>query len=428
MGGTALGQRHSVVLANIFMSYMLERFFRDQPAWKAHLPLFKRFLDDIVLWWHGSYELYVSFVACLNTWSSLKGYKVQFKISGFGGPLDFLDLQIYKNSIGEWHTRLFCKATDIHAYVLPTSCHPPAICKAIPKSIAIRIFRACCEIRWFTYFWTRFRDIYFTRRGYQPELINKVFRLVRRLNRADILKPKGPRNNQSDRVNFVIPYGSNTKKINQVLKDMAAMSQARHLYKTSAVKYPQRPCFRVGKNLKARLVRASVVARERKPHGCFRCNDVDCPLDHLMSESTVVKSASPEVFNIRQHLTCNTKNVVYSVRCTQCNVFGVGECEDPKERLVKYIQAARSTRPLRRTRTEKHFADSFHTPADLEFTLIDSIPSTMNATPACIPAERVRLEELWINKLNAQLNKKRQVHFSFTGQGYARHEAGDDDD
>ena len=46
-GGTAMGQKHSVVSANIFMSRFFEAFSRANLSWKAYIAFFKPFLDAL---------------------------------------------------------------------------------------------------------------------------------------------------------------------------------------------------------------------------------------------------------------------------------------------------------------------------------------------------------------------------------------------
>ena len=139
-----------------------------------------------------------------------------------------------------------------------------------------------------------------------------------------------------------------------------------------------------------------------------------------MIESTVVKDAtSPEYFNIRQHLTCNSRNVIYRVRCKTCDIFGIGECEFPRQRLMDYVRAASTDNSMPTAVLEKHFADSLHSIADLEFMLLEHIPDSIGVDKSCLQTERVRLEELWMNKLHAHINVKRQSHASFTGYHYS---------
>ena len=54
-------------------------------------------------------------MAALNAWSLRTGWDVQFKVSGFGAPLTFLDVELYWRRA--WHSRVYYKPTDVHAYI-----------------------------------------------------------------------------------------------------------------------------------------------------------------------------------------------------------------------------------------------------------------------------------------------------------------------
>ena len=77
---------------------------------------------------------------------------------------------------------------------------------------------------------------------------------------------------------------------------------------------------------------------------------------------------------------------------------------------------------------EKHFYyEPEHSPADLEFTFVDALSNPSTLTEACLNGMRVRYEEIWMAKLRASLNVKRQARFSFTGYSRARDPAALDD-
>ena len=148
-----------------------------------------------------------------------------------------------------------------------------------------------------------------------------------------------------------------------------------------------------------------------------------------MEEASVLQTYGERPdFRIRQHINCQSRHVVYVVSCLRCRAQGVGETGWPAVRLQEYMRAANSINPAPfRCSIEKHFADVNHTLADLQFTLVDKLATPANVDEATLHARLVRLEELWINKVGASLNKKCCTHFSFTGYFNARaeHSIGD---
>ena len=100
---------------------------------------------------------------------------MQFEIVQFAGHVSFLDLEVYRNLAGEWHTRLFFKTTDVHAYLLPQSAHPEHMIRNIPKSVAKRARRACSETAVYREMKQVFIGGFFRKRHYETKLVKSAF-------------------------------------------------------------------------------------------------------------------------------------------------------------------------------------------------------------------------------------------------------------
>ena len=61
-----------------------------------------------------------------------------------------------------------------------------------------------------------------------------------------------------------------------------------------------------------------------------------------------------------------------------------------------------------------------HETTDLNITLVDGLPPSLPIREAVKPAIRLRMESLWIDRLQAELNTKRQWRSSFPGGAAAR--------
>ena len=138
-----MGSSMSVVAANCFMSRFLEQFFRDHPSWSNLIPMLGRLLDDIMGFWSGSRSQFETFLTGLNAWSNAKGWNVVFEESGYGAPLDFLDVTLYYHR--GWHTKVYSKPTDVHAYLPYNSAHAKHIVRNIPRIVAVRLRKICSE-------------------------------------------------------------------------------------------------------------------------------------------------------------------------------------------------------------------------------------------------------------------------------------------
>ena len=53
--------------------------------------------------------------------------------------------------------------------------------------------------------------------------------------------------------------------------------------------------------------------------------------DHFTSLST------GQSYKIRQSINCQSKNVIYVVKCIKCNLQGVGHSEKVSERILNYF-------------------------------------------------------------------------------------------
>ena len=82
------------------------------------------------------------------------------------------------------------KASDSHAYLMPTSCHPAHICKNIPKGVMKRIKRNCsnvtdCESMYSDY------SQYLYSRGYSEDIVGYAISQARETPREDLLGISG---------------------------------------------------------------------------------------------------------------------------------------------------------------------------------------------------------------------------------------------
>ena len=157
----------------------------------------------------------------------------------------------------------------------------------------------------------------------------------------------------------------------------------------------------------------------KKSCGCTKCGRNGCPLcENILESDTIYSTVSARPFRVRAPVTCNTKNVCYVVSCNVCGVQGVGEGHDPRQRYKTYVQAASRNEiggQHAQCAIHRHFMDSRHDVSSFEFQIVDALPGRLFCKPTLIPALRKRMECRWIRRLQAQLNVKRFIHYSFTG-------------
>ena len=142
-----------------------------------------------------------------NQWSTNSGRIVQFKVASFGLNAQFLDVEVYKNAAEQFHSRIFYKQTDVHAFLSPSSSHPPEIIKRIPKGVFLRLRRICSETLEFEKAANKF-FVFFARRGYKDCDVMHAYRTVLALSRQAALKRREKKELPEGVVPLVFPYHS----------------------------------------------------------------------------------------------------------------------------------------------------------------------------------------------------------------------------
>ena len=106
-----------------------------------------------------------------------------------------------------------------------------------------------------------------------------------------------------------------------------------------------------------------------------------------------------------------------------CGLQGVGECASLRERIPRYIKALtdKTKDPASfKTSIERHFATDHSSVDDVHLCIVDGVGVAARRKPYIVPTLRKRLENRWIHRLDAQLNRNRYLGHSFSGHSSAR--------
>ena len=132
--------------------------------------LWKRFIDDVLMFFRGTTEECESLVVWLN---SLMPGVVKFKFEFSYQKIEFLDLEIFLKD-GRRNTNLFVKPTNKQLYLDFASNHPTHCKEGIPYSQALRVVERCAT--------PKDRDFHLTQlqlkleeRGYPSENVKSQF-------------------------------------------------------------------------------------------------------------------------------------------------------------------------------------------------------------------------------------------------------------
>jgi hypothetical protein len=318
--GTAMGTPMAPSYANIFMG-KVESQILDQYEKETGLrpKYWYRFLDDIIfLWTHGDEKLQ-HFLDFMQEFSKTEKMATNLKFTfEMGKEVSFLDVKVRVDELG-LKTDLFSKPTDAHLYLRSDSCHPSSCKKGLVKGELIRIRRICSSDSDFFKQAETMRT-HFLKRGFNNDYVNKAIKEVKEMPRDSLLEYKEKQKNQ--RIPFVLPYHPRMRGVSQILrKHFTSLTSSERLRKTFLE--PPMVAYRRLPSLQDILVHTGT-SKKKSTETNHRCKDKRCKTCPNMMEGNTC------TINGKSHDTihggsCSTTNVVYGLRCKQCNVWYVGE-------------------------------------------------------------------------------------------------------
>jgi len=175
--GTTMGTKMALSYANIFMGYLTKT--------AAHVSSSKAAYVAALYWrhWHTMAPW-----SQRSTWILRQVYAFHKTIT-FTREISnenhvFLDTK-FRIEGSQLVKDLYLKTTDIHQYLLQTSCHPRHCCKNIPYSLALRIRRICSQEADYERR-THQLSSHLCRRGYKSEYVDKAITKASSIQRHEL--------------------------------------------------------------------------------------------------------------------------------------------------------------------------------------------------------------------------------------------------
>ena len=335
--GTCMGTRVSPSYANLFMAVLENKMIDNCPAHlKEFIYLWRRFIDDILIFWSGSWQQFLEFFNYLNQFHNTIKFDDPCH-NPTENSCNFLDLKI---SIvdGIIHTDLFRKPTDKPRALLPSSAHPNHISTNIIYGAAFRLLRICDSENIFETRLSELKNNFLIPRNYNSKLIESQFKKVRELpgnnysDRRKLALAKTQKGLKTDRVIGVFNFNPLLPKISSVInKHFRSMVNENPELKEV---FPQPPmaALRQGPNLRKLLCKSKLPKISRNPKrsthrnsagwkrcsasGSRACNQ--CPYTPV-SASSITSHVTGYTHHITTPINCNTERVIYAWKCTKCN-------------------------------------------------------------------------------------------------------------
>ena len=384
--GTAMGTRVAPTFANIFMA-KLEKLMQDScPSHiRKHIFAWKRYIDDILIIFTGSYEEFDDLMRHLNSVHKTIKFeepnhdrqenacnfldiKVAIKESSSRCNLDALNNHINTvhvhsklNSIrctefpsivieNEHHqhvnsntkivTDLYRKETEKPRALLPSSCHPAHITKNTIYGLAFRLLRICSSESSFKYRLQELKKEYLIPRGYKDAIIEQQFAKVTNIEGQDYehkrkaaLIRKEKSGNTDDRVIAVLDYNPHLPNANHILtKHHRSMIDKNNEIKED-FNLPPMVAFRQPLNLRRILCKSKlpvIVKRvQRHENSGWRPCGNNCPICPFTLPKTSILhgQASNYKHEITDKLSCDSERCIYYWKCDKRNCKEYPRCE-----------------------------------------------------------------------------------------------------
>lgn len=321
--GTAMGSTMAPNYASLYVGSFEHDFVfnRSHNDFFHHIGLWRRYIDDIFILWSGTPNELFDFVNFLNVSSN----HLKFTVNYDDQQINFLDILIKKEQ-DKLSTDLYRKPTDRNTLLHGKSFHPTNLKKSLPISQLSRVRRICSSEDSYAKhsddMVKRFRD-----REYQEDWVQNAVERFKNVNQKDCLEMRRT-NSDSHRPICAIqfsPLGNSFKEIVQ---------QHWHILKSdpnlkTVFNDPPRIVYKRAPNLRDQIVRADLPPEQPShflsniPPGNYKCGS--CAQCNFTSKCHYFNHPhSGKKIDIKGTITCNSKNVIYMIKCP-CGLAYIGK-------------------------------------------------------------------------------------------------------
>ena len=308
-----MGSPMAPAYSNLFMSYLWENKIAPNlpisPIW------LRRYMDDIITILTDD-DAHVPLEPYLNSCHP----RVKFTVSTPSQSVPFLDTltQITDNKI---HTDLYTKPTDSHRYISPKSNHPPHTFESIIYGQTLRLRRICSTTETFN---KRASELasHLLKSGYKKKSIAPIMTKVHSLDRKTLLT-KTPASTNQNRTPFINTFCPQAPNLHQFHLEHKHILEASETMKRLA---PDPPLIAYRRTPNLGNLLFNTKPPRTQPPGTHKCTDKRCKLNkHLITGTEITSTHTHNKHTITDHISCNTKQVIYVITCLKCKIQYTGQ-------------------------------------------------------------------------------------------------------
>lgn len=350
LSGTAMGKSFAPPYACLTMGYLEEtvlfpkiREIFDPNTANLIIDFFRRYIDDGIIVLPPSVPV-ETFLRILNNMHP----SIQFTMSTpepheIDGVLymrtNFLSVQVLQE--GKYiKFDVYYKETNAHDYLSYDSHHPEHTRNNIPYVLAKRIIVISSEERWVDRNLSDLKQFLLSRK-YPKEVIERGIQNAR-------LQGPAPPPSHTRVVPLITPFLGNLDSANIVhtTRDLITSSSNERL-KNAFKDAKLVQCHTQTPNLLQTISSSRFSFSDPpkgKSRGIFRCNGSKCEICsfNYIQECNSFLTSNGTIWNVKCHITCNSLNVIYFLKCNFCHaVTKLGKTDDLRKRTNNHRSGCR---------------------------------------------------------------------------------------
>ena len=359
--GTAMGAKMAPPYANLSIGYLEEtKLYTELPQHFEASTVellsrwFLRYIDDGFILWPKGIEI-DNFMHLLNNLDPSIQFTLERSTKYITNghhyqELAFLDVLVIVKNYRTFTTDIHYKETNSHFYLDYHSHHPQHMKDNIPYGLAKKII---CFVPDYDRVEFRLQQLktWLINRNYPIQIIEKKIFNARLEGAAP---PPEPKNDIKNKLIFTTTYTNNFSHQNTIHQ----INGLFHLPRTERIKKVFSNCttmlaYKQPKNLIRHITKASFesptnTTHEQPKNGLFRCTRSNCKLCKIyIQECTSFTTHNDTEWQIKSHINCKSKNVIYYLKCVWCDdqqhpTTYTGKTFDLRERMNNHISACRN--------------------------------------------------------------------------------------
>ena len=318
---------------------------------------------------------------------------------------------------------MYVKPTNPLSYLLPISNHPDFIFDNIPKSLFIRIRRICSNYSDFL-FHSRKLCINLIKRGYDPNKVFRLCKIVSNYNRDNLIRYKEKQNLFSINLkkNFLLSskYDFNYPFFKKDSIDSFNNSTLSSNFKDKKLSITNS----INNNIFSLLIHDFKINTSKKFFS-KKCNLPNCNTCLFTFDTYFLKLTNNFILPIKSNSNCISSNIVYIIKCNLCNCYYIGESsKTAKIRISQHLYNIKSFQSnisktlenfYKISAVSKHFNQKGHNIKDFSFHIFKS-NLTENITRKSVETDLIhiflKLNQSLINDKIPSINNISSLSFS----------------